>query len=82
VPFGPIAYSEAFGEKLFTVLPWPVPFLWIVVVVNGRGVARLIMRPWRKTNYYGFWVIGLTCVLAVLLDLSLEPFASARHYWP
>jgi uncharacterized membrane protein len=81
VPFGPIAYSEVFGAKLFSVLPWPVPFLWIAVVVNGRGVARLILRPWRKTNYYGFWVMGLTCLLAVLLDLSLEPFATARNYW-
>jgi uncharacterized membrane protein len=81
IPFGPVNYSEVFGEKFFSVLPWTVPFIWIMVVINGRGVARLIMRPWRKTNYYGFWVIGLTCLLAVLLDLSLEPFAVASQYW-
>jgi uncharacterized membrane protein len=81
LPFGPMTYTEVFGTKLFSVLPWPTPLVWIVVIVNGRGVARLIMRPWRKTNYYGFWVIGLTCVLAVLLDLSLEPFAVAKNYW-
>ena len=50
--------------------------------MNGRGIARLIMRPWRKTNYYGFWVIGLTCLLAVLFDLSMEPFAVyVKSYW-
>ena len=82
IPLGPYVYSEDVGEKMFDVLPWTVPLIWIVVVVNGRGVARLMMRPWRKTNYYGFWVIGLTCGMAVLLDLGLEPFAVfVRDYW-
>jgi len=97
IPFGPCVYSDllgrdlldlipsssAFGQqKSFNVLPWPLPLVWIVVIVNGRGIARLIMRPWRKTNYYGFWVIGFTCLLAVILDLSMEPFAvHVKSYW-
>ncbi len=82
IPLGPIHYSTYFGGQVFSVLPWPVPLGWIFLIVNGRGIARLIMRPWRKTNYYGFWVIGFTCLLAVLLDLSLEPFAVyAGRYW-
>jgi uncharacterized membrane protein len=82
IPFGPIHYLGAFGEKIFEILPWPVPLGWIFLIVNGRGIARLIMRPWRKTNYYGFWVIGLTCLLAVVLDLGLEPFAVyVKDYW-
>ncbi len=97
IPFGPCVYSDllgrdlldllpssaAFGQqKSFNVLPWPLPLVWIVVIVNGRGIARLIMRPWRKTNYYGFWVIGFTCLLAVILDLSMEPFAvRVKSYW-
>jgi uncharacterized membrane protein len=81
VPFGPRVYTEALGGKIFGV-PWPMLFFWLVVIVNGRGVARLIMRPWRKTTYYGFWVIGLACLLAVVFDAGLEPFATrARHYW-
>ncbi|HEY0455813.1 MAG TPA: carotenoid biosynthesis protein [Verrucomicrobiae bacterium] len=75
VPYGPIIYLPASGEKLFDVVPWSVPVLWLIVVVNGRGVARLIMRPWRKTTYYGFWVIGFTSLLAVIFDLGLEPYA-------
>jgi uncharacterized membrane protein len=67
---------------MFGIVPWTVPLLWIVVVVTGRAVARLIMRPWRKTNYYGFWVIGLTGTLAALFDLGLEPFATRlKPYW-
>ncbi len=82
VPFGPVRYTSSIGGKLFDVLPWPVPLGWIFVIVNGRGVARLIMRPWRQTNYYGFWVMGLTCFLAVIFDLGFEPFAgSVKSYW-
>ena len=82
IPFGPIVYSPLLGGKIFDLLPWPLPLAWIFLIVNGRGIARLIMRPWRKTNYYGFWVIGLTCLLAVILDLGLEPFAvQVKDFW-
>jgi putative membrane protein len=82
IPFGPHEFTEKLGLKIFDVLPWPVPIAWIAIIISCRGMARLIMRPWRKTNYYGFWVIGLTCLLAVLLDLSLEPYAALnRRYW-
>src|SRR5712671_638623 len=81
VPFGPRAYLSPLGAKILGV-PWSIPLLWLVVVINARGVARLIMRPWRKTTYYGFHVIGLACLLAVGFDAGLEPFATgARHYW-
>jgi putative membrane protein len=82
VPFGPFLYSDLLGEKLLEILPWSVPLIWMVVIINARGVARLIMRPWRKTNYYGYWVIGFTCLLAVWFDLGLEPFAVfVKEYW-
>ena len=82
IPFGPHIFTDRLGAKIFDILPWSIPLAWFVVVVNCRGVARLVMRPWRKTNYYGFWVMGLTGLLAVLLDLTLEPYAThVRHYW-
>jgi uncharacterized membrane protein len=82
VPFGPRFYTQNLGVKLFGAVPWPMPLLWIVVVLNSRGVARLIIRPWRKTTFYGFWVIGLACLLAVALDFALEPFATqVQRYW-
>jgi hypothetical protein len=55
--------------------------LWITVAVASRGVARLIVRPYRKTTYYGFWVIGLATALAVAFDLALEPFAVHSGRW-
>jgi uncharacterized membrane protein len=40
------------------------------------------MRPWRKTNFYGYWVMGITGFLIVHLDFALEAFAvDVRHYW-
>lgn len=82
IPFGPFLYGDTLGDRLFGVVPWSIPLLWVTLIINGRGVSRLIMRPWRKTNYYGFWVIGLTCLLVVWFDLGLEPFAVHRKgYW-
>ena len=82
IPFGPFAYSDSCGPRFFNTLAWPIPTLWIIVVLNSRGVARLILRPWRKLKNYGFWLIGITTVLVILFDLALEPFASqVNRYW-
>ncbi|MDB6064321.1 MAG: hypothetical protein JWR26_529 [Pedosphaera sp.] len=82
IPFGPYYYTDNFGPALFGLLPWPAPIIWVVAMLNSRGIARLIMRPWRKMGKYGFWVIGLTCVIMVIFDLGLEPFGTrVSHYW-
>ena len=82
IPFGPFLFSSEAGWRLFGVLPWAMPLLWVVAVLNSRGVARLVLRPWRKTRTYGFWLIGLTALFTMLFDCALEPFAAhAKHYW-
>jgi bisanhydrobacterioruberin hydratase len=81
VPFGARTYTDALGPRIFGLLPWPMPFIWTVAVLNSRGVARLILRPWRKTTKYGLWVIALACMLNVIFDFNLEPFASANSWW-
>jgi uncharacterized membrane protein len=81
-PFGPFIFGDSLGPKIFNTLPWAIPLLWVVTILNSRGVARLILRPWRKTRTYGFRVIGLTAALTMLLDFAFEPFASrVKHYW-
>jgi hypothetical protein len=47
-----------------------------VIVLNARGVARLLVRPWQDTANYGFWVIGWTVILAAVWGHSLEIFIS------
>lgn len=82
IPFGPFVYTDAAGPRLFNTVAWPMPFVWIVIVLNARGVARLGLKPWRKTKTYGFWVIGIATLLVVLLDLGLETFAAkVARYW-
>jgi putative membrane protein len=82
IPFGPYYYTKRIGQVLFEPLPWGVPLVWLVVILNARGTGRLILRPWRKTRNYGFWLMGLTVLLAVLFDLGLEPFATeVKKFW-
>jgi uncharacterized membrane protein len=82
IPFGPFTFGAKAGPEFFKTLPWIMPLFWLVVILNSRGTARLILRPWRKTKSYGFWVMGLTAILAGLFDFALEPFASrVQHYW-
>jgi uncharacterized membrane protein len=82
IPFGSFTYGEAIGQKLFHPLPWTVPLMWISAILASRGVARLLLRPWRKTPNYGYRVIGVTTLLVLLLDAGLEPFATlVKHYW-
>jgi len=81
-PFGPFVYSEAAGPKFFKAVAWPLPLIWIIAILNSRGVAKLILRPWRKLKNYGFWLMGVTATLVMLFDLALEPFAAhVHHFW-
>jgi uncharacterized membrane protein len=82
LPFGPFIFGENAGDKMFYTLPWMVPFLWIIIVLNARGVARLILRPWRKAKTYGFRLLGATAVLTALFDVAFDPFAThTKHFW-
>ena len=82
IPFGPFLFGADAGPQLFRTLPWAIPLIWVVAVLNSRGVVRLILRPWRKLRSYGFWLIGLTAALTMLFDLAFDPFASrVKHYW-
>jgi uncharacterized membrane protein len=80
IPFGARTFSESLDPRLLGVA-WPMPFIWIAAILNSRGVARLTLRPWRKTSKYGLWVIGLACALTVVFDFNLEPFAAANSWW-
>jgi uncharacterized membrane protein len=82
IPFGPFLFGAEAGPQLFKTLPWAMPLIWVVAILNSRGVARLILRPWRKVRSYGFWLIGLTALLTVWFALALDPFAArVKHYW-
>lgn len=80
IPFGVRTYTDAIGPQILGV-PLIVPAIWTAAILISRGVARLMLRPWRKTSKYGLWFIGLTCALTVIFDLNVEPFAAANSWW-
>ncbi len=82
MPFGPVVYSQDGGPLLFNLVSWAMPLIWIIAILSSRGVARLILKPWRKIRAYGYWLIGVTAVLVLLFDCGLEPFATRIvHLW-
>jgi len=82
VPFGPQVFETRLGPKVFGLLSWPVPFLWLIAIFSCRGVARLVLRPWRHGPNYGWWVIAVAVVLVSLFNLAFEPFAAVlNRYW-
>ncbi len=81
LPFGPLIFGATAGPKLFSTVPPVMPLLWIIAIFNSRGVARLMLRPWRRVKNYGFLLMGLTVALALAFDFALEPFAHGKHLW-
>ena len=81
LPFGPLSFGETSGPQLFNIVPPTVLLLWIVAIFNSRGIARLMLRPWRRVKNYGFLLMGLTALLALVFDFALEPFARVKHLW-
>jgi uncharacterized membrane protein len=82
IPFGPLKFTRQIGQELFHPLPWAIPIVWIVIVLTARGVARLILRPRRRSPTYGFEVLGFGTMLVIVLDLGLEPFATqVKGFW-
>lgn len=69
-----------FFDKLFYIWPLPAffrfknlpgftfPFLWIIALVNARGIAKLILYRWRKTESVGLWLIALSSLLVTVVN--------------
>ncbi|MCU0787703.1 MAG: carotenoid biosynthesis protein [Verrucomicrobia bacterium] len=82
IPFGPIRFPQAQGTTPFQEWFFVPAVLWVVLLLNARGVARLILEPRARHRNHGWHVIGLAAGLMLLMSLALEPFASVvHHYW-
>lgn len=82
VPFGEMDFTEKAQPKIFKNLPVWLPLWWVAILVTCRETARLVLQPYHKNRYYGFWMIGLAAVLAVIIDLGWEPFSvHVKNYW-
>jgi hypothetical protein len=70
-----------FQDQAGTRSLWIFPLLWITALLGCRGVARVLLRPWRDDENYGYWVLGASGVLVLLFALTLGPFATSRRLW-
>lgn len=73
-PFGSYDYTTRMGYLLIDSVAWPILFYWVAALLCCRGIARLILRPWRRASHYGFLLILLAALLSTWLSLSAEPF--------
>ncbi len=76
VPLGNVIYADAFGTAFNGKLTLLEPATWVAVIFIGRGIGKAIMRPWHKLKYYGFWVLGITCVVGLIYELTFSPIAT------
>jgi hypothetical protein len=59
-----------------------MPIYWAALAICARGCSRLPLRPWRKTNHYGYWMIGLSLIILLFQITSAEPVLGQHaHYW-
>jgi len=77
IPFGAYYYSDAFGPRIFGVLPVAIPLAWFTVVVGGYLALSQFLPKLSRMH-----LSLLTGVLALFIDWVMEPFAyGVRFYW-
>lgn len=81
-PFGEYRYTGVLVPELPGGVPLAIGFAWLLIVVGGLFTARYIVA-YVKPARGGLWpAVLLGAVLAVGLDLLLEPVAyHVKGYW-
>jgi hypothetical protein len=74
------AYPDQAGKSIYGV-PWTIPLLWLVTLLNGRSVARLVLWPRREKGSYGLWLIVLTALVTALVLLVQEVVSGRFYNW-
>lgn len=73
-------YPEIAGATVYGV-PWTLPLLWFVVLLNARSVARLVLWPKREKGSYGLWLLLFTAVMTALIFLVHEVVSNRFSTW-
>lgn len=72
-PYGEFYYNDALGFRLFTLVPWTLPFGWVPLVIGAAYLTRTISRLWQR--------IMVGAGILVLADLVLDPGAVYMQFW-
>jgi len=74
--------AKASTLVLQATLFWPVATIWVISILNARGVARIMLVRWRAAPTYGFWLFGLTIFLAVLFIFGSQYLRKSGGHGP
>ena len=66
-PFSPPVFNKSFAQ--FSA--WTSPLLWILAFVNARGIAKLFLYRFRKTENYGLGLIAFSSLLVTSFNLRI-----------
>jgi len=73
-------FPDNAGAAIFSV-PWTLPLLWLIAMLNARSVARLILWPKREKSTYGLWLILYTSVMTAAILLVQEEVSGRFYNW-
>ncbi len=73
-----LPYQNAAGHEVFGV-PWTLPLLWLIAMLNARSVARFILWPNREKGSFGLWLLFFTAVMTAVV-LMVQESLSERFY--
>jgi len=75
-----ILAGASFGNMMNSAATWSRVLIWLVAILNARGVARLAIARWRTSPFYGCWLIGVTVLLVGFFGFGLRnlEFAGAE----
>ena len=78
LPIGLHVYQGSMEQSL----GWGTgPMVWLALLLNGRAVARRLLRHEEPGPNHGFRVLAVAALLVSLFTLGLQPFAMTRGYW-
>src|SRR5262249_10195172 len=80
-PFGPPSWQDNLVPRLFHLVPWPLPFIWVVNVMTSRGFTRFLLHSFRHLTYYGFLTLGCTTLLVTIFNTALDHFVKINPLW-
>jgi bisanhydrobacterioruberin hydratase len=82
-PYGEFIYNDLLGEKVFGLTPWTVAFAWPPILLLAYTFARAIVPNDKIIVGFskGLRITGLTALLAMLIDLVLDPAAVQLGFW-
>lgn len=85
-PFGSYSYTNVLQPQIIGVVPLAIPFAWLLIVGAAVGTSEQILekdgRDLRTDVRVSVTKVLTAASLALLLDVTIEPFAvHINHYW-